>query len=132
MGDKCRSGIHKHPDEDGSHGKGDDIDREEVVLHHHRHEDREEGDHRVEHGDTSWLLKVSCIKMKTKHSISVHTLRVFVNFYYAILPFGFLALHFPYIRIWFVIYYLYIMVVFITLIVQIRGRNILLCAVLIL
>ena len=25
-------GIHKHPDEDSSHGKGDDIDREEVEI----------------------------------------------------------------------------------------------------
>ena len=58
MGDECRSGIHEHPDEDCSHGKGDDIDREEVVFHHHRHEDREEGNHRVEHGDASWLLEV--------------------------------------------------------------------------
>ena len=58
MGDESRAGVHEHTHEDRSHGKRDDVDREEVVLHHQRHQDREERDHRIEHGDAAWLLEV--------------------------------------------------------------------------
>ena len=58
MGDKSRTGIHEHADEDRYDGEGQHIDTQYVVLHHQGYQDGEDGDERIEHHQTAWFLEV--------------------------------------------------------------------------
>ena len=58
MRDESRSWIHKDAHKNRRHGKWDDIYAEEIVLHDEWHEDWEQRNHRIEHGDAAWLVEV--------------------------------------------------------------------------
>ena len=44
--------------ENGDDGKRDDINAKEIVRHHQRYQNGEDGDERVEHRDTSNIFEV--------------------------------------------------------------------------
>ena len=58
MREEGRARIHEHTDEHRHHGKRQDVDAEEVVLHHDGNHNGEDGDERVEHHNRAGLFEV--------------------------------------------------------------------------
>ena len=64
MSNESCPGIHEHSNEYCCHGKWNNVDIKEVMLHDKRYKDRKNSDHCIYHGNAPWVIEIILAKQR--------------------------------------------------------------------